>query len=141
VDELRGDAVLQLPVRTNGIELGRPTDLIVDLAGGRAVGVDVFCGDRRRRFLPLAAARIEEDRIAVTSALILLDDLGADFYRRRAEALRDLRGRQVERDGRRVGRLVDVVLGSNAALRALLVEDGRGELVVPLEDGPVIAPV
>jgi hypothetical protein len=141
VSELRGDAVLRLPVRANGIELGHPTDLIVDLVGGRALGIDVYCGDRRSRFLPLAAARIEQDGIAVTSALILLDDLGADFYRRRAAALRDLRGRDVERDGRLVGRLVDVVLEEDAALRALLVEDGSGELVVPLADGPVIAPV
>jgi hypothetical protein len=138
---LRGDAVLRLPVRARGIELGHPTDLIVDLEGGRALGLDVICGDRRQRFLPLAAATIEPDRIAVTSALILLDDLGADFYRRRADALRSLRGRDVSRRGRTLGRLVDVVLGPDSTVRALLVDGELGELVVPLEEHPEVAAV
>src|SRR5207253_2289070 len=79
---LRGDAVLHLPVRARGIELGRPMDIVLDLAGGRAVGIEVFCGDKRRRFLPLAAA---------------------------------------------------------GKLRAYVVKSGGDEVVVPLDDDPVIA--
>lgn len=134
-DGIRGDAVLRLPVRARGIELGHPTDLILDLAGGRAIGLDVFCGDKRRRFLPLAAARIEDDGIAITSALILLDDLGAEFYRERADTLASLRGQQVEQDGRRVGRLADVLLGADGRLQAYVVEDAAAEVAVPLECG------
>ena len=140
-DGLRGDAVLRLPVRARGVALGHPTDIILDLAGHRAIGIDVMCGDRRHRFLPLAAATIEPDTIAVPSALILLDELGAAFYRRRADELRSLRGREVERAGQQVGRLVDVVLGPDASLRAFLVDGGGGELVIPIEDHPTIAPV
>jgi hypothetical protein len=136
---LRGDAVLHLPVRARGIELGRPMDIVLDLPGGRAVGIEVFCGDKRRRFLPLAAARIEQDRIAVTSALILLDDLGAEFYRERADALADLRGQEVELGGRRIGPLVDVVLGPDGKLRAYVVKAGGRDVAVPIEDDPVIA--
>src|SRR5581483_7382272 len=127
-------AVLRLPVRARGIRLGRPTDLIVDLDSRRAVGLDVLCGDRRRRFLPLAAARIESRTISVASALILLDELGAEFYRDRAEALRSLRGHDVERRGRLVGRLTDVVLAPDARLRALVVDTDEGELTVPLDE-------
>ena len=140
-DELRGDAVLRLPVRARGIELGHPIDLILDLAGGRAVGLNVFCGDRRQRFLPLAAASIEDDTISITSALILLDDLGAQFYRDRADALAGLRGQMVEQGGRRLGRLVDVVMGRDGRLRSLLVKGPAAEIAVPLADGPVLAPV
>lgn len=140
-EELRGDTVLGLPVRARGIELGQPTDLIVDLEGRRAVGLDVFCGDRRTRFLPLAAAQIERDTIVVPSALILLDELGADFYRERADGLGSLRGQHVEQDGQRLGRLVDVVLGHDGTLLALLVRGATTEFAVPLEDGLVIAPV
>lgn len=138
---LRGDAVLRMPIRARGIELGRPVDLILDLEAGRALGLEVYCGDRRNRFLPLAAASIGTGTISVSSALILLDDLGADFYRERADALRALRGRQVEHHGRRVGKLADVVLGPDAAVRALLVDVDGGEVVVPFAEGPEIAPV
>ncbi len=138
---MRGETILRLPVRARGVELGHPTDLIIDLDAARVLGADVFCGDRRHRFLPFAAATIEPAAIEVTSALILLDELGASFYRERADALRALRGREVARGGRRLGRLVDVVLGPGATLDALLVDGGGGELSVPLEERPVIAPV
>src|SRR2546423_12514733 len=99
-----GEELLQLPVRMHGIPLGQPIDLVVDLEGRRAVGLDVLCGDDTERFLPLAAATVREDEIHVESALILLDD-AAPFYRRRATTLRALRGAAVARAGVGVGEL------------------------------------
>ena len=52
---LAGD-LFRLPVKTNGIEIGRPVDLIVDPARNRALGFDVLCRDESHRFLPLTAA-------------------------------------------------------------------------------------
>ncbi len=136
---LRGNAVLRLPVRARGVELGQPTDLIVDVEAGKAVGVDVLCADRQHRFLPLAAATIEDDRIRIRSALILLEESDASFYREHAQTVRELRGREVEQAGRSIGPLVDVLLGDGAALHGLLVDTDGGEICIPLADRPEIA--
>ncbi len=137
----RGEAVLGLPVHTSGVELGHATDLVVDLDAVRAIGVDVLCEDRRRRFLPLAAATIEHDRITVASPLVLLDELGASFYRERTDGLREIRGRGVERDRLPVGHLADVEIAENGAIEAFLVDGQEGELRIPAADGAVIAPL
>ena len=52
--------LLRLPVRTNGIEIGRPVDVIVDPARNRALGFDVLCRDESHRFLPLSAAVFDQ---------------------------------------------------------------------------------
>ena len=70
-----GEGTLRLPVRRHGIELGRPVDLIVDAPSGRALGFDVLCGDDVHRFLPVAAAQLGEEEIAVGSSLMLLEDV------------------------------------------------------------------
>ena len=57
--------VLALPVRMHGIGLGRSVDLIVDVDVRRVLGFEVRCGDETHRFLPLAAARVYKDQIAV----------------------------------------------------------------------------
>jgi hypothetical protein len=82
--------VLSLPVRLNGIHLGRPVDALVHADDDRVVGFDVLCGDGQRRFLPFAVARIESSEIAVDSALPLIDDADAEYYRRRTRRLREL---------------------------------------------------
>ena len=87
---LAGD-LLRLPIRTKGIEIGRPVDLLVDPARNRALGFDVICRDESRRFLPLTAAVVDADEIAVDSALTLLAEEQLDFYRRRARSLRELK--------------------------------------------------
>jgi hypothetical protein len=88
----------------------------------RVVGVEVACGDDERRFLPLAAARLRDDELAVGSALLLLegDDLG--FYRRRGRLLSALRGRTVTLAGRPTGVLRDLVLTPDGVVVALEVE-------------------
>jgi hypothetical protein len=86
----RAEELLTLPVRVNGIQLGRPVDLIVDRSGTRAVGFDVRCGDDVHRFLPFAAAAVVDDAIEVQSPLVLLDFAQVSFYRERGTTLRAL---------------------------------------------------
>jgi uncharacterized protein YrrD len=123
-----GDELLRLPVRMNGIQLGRPVDLILDLASGRAVGLDVLCGDEVHRFLPLAGAKVRDDELAVGSALMLLDDLELSFYRERGNPLRALRGAPVERRGETLGSLADVEVDPEGVLVAYVLAE-RGERV------------
>jgi hypothetical protein len=128
------EELLRLPVRLHGIQLGRPVDLIVDLAAERALGLDVLCGDEVHRFLPLAAARLADDEITVSSALTLLEEAELAFYRTRASALSTLRGGELERDGLPFGRLRDVVVGESGTLDAVLVEDaGTVQRVEPVD--------
>jgi sporulation protein YlmC with PRC-barrel domain len=82
--------LLQLPVRQDGIRLGRCIDVVLDDESERVVGVVVLCGDDTERFLVLDTADVQDGAIVVSSALVLLDDV--DFYRQRGRSLRDLRG-------------------------------------------------
>ena len=84
------DDLLRFPVRTNGIEIGRAVDVIVDPVRSRALGFDVLCRDDSHRFLPFTAAEIDDEAIAVESALVLLAEDQLDFYRKRARSLREL---------------------------------------------------
>lgn len=133
------EALLQLPVRLRGIHLGRPVELVLDLDGRRAIGVEVLCGDGIRRYLPLAAARVRDDEIAVGSSLLLFAETDLAFYRRRARTLGELRGSRVERGGRSLGALVDVFLSPTGAVVELLVGEGGQRRRVPLDDSVAIA--
>lgn len=120
---LLGAQLLGLPVRLNGIELGRPVDLLLDHEGRNLVGIEMVCGDHAHRFVPLAAARVLEDEIALESAFTLIDD--ASFYRKRGRTLAALRGTAVDHDGEGLGALADVVLGAHGAVTHVLLEDGE----------------
>jgi hypothetical protein len=100
--------LLQLPVQLHGIRLGRPVDLLLDAVECRALGFVVLCGDRSSRFLVFAAAELREDAIAVTSALLLLEDV--DFYRSRSRSLRDLL---------RGGELLDLLVAADGSAEAV----------------------
>ncbi|HZD87880.1 MAG TPA: hypothetical protein VE088_07735 [Gaiellaceae bacterium] len=116
--------LLQLAVRLHGIRLGQPTDLLLDVAEWRALGLVVLCGDAVERFLAFAAAETRADEIAVGSALLLLEDV--DFYRARSRSLRGLLGGTAERAGRELGAVRDLVLAPDGAVEVLVVErDGR----------------
>jgi len=117
--------VLARPVRMQGIELGRSVEVILDADVRRVVGFEVRCGDDAHRFLPLAAARVYEDRIAIGSPLTLLDEL--PFYRARGHGLGALRGARVANARGEVGRLRDVVFEGDGAIRELVVATGAGE--------------
>jgi hypothetical protein len=133
------EALLRLPVRVRGIQLGRPVDLVLDLDGRRAIGFEVLCGDGTRRYLPLAAARVREDEIVVGSSLLLLDENDLAFYRRRARMLRALTGRVVERGRRVLGPLVDVLVSEDGAVAGLVVGEGKRRRTVPFDETVSIA--
>jgi hypothetical protein len=130
-----GDRLLELPVRLHGILLGRPVELLVDPGRGRAIALEVVCGDERHRLLPLAAATIGEEEISISSALLLADAEHAPFYRERTSRLATLRGTPVARNGRPLGTLGDVVVGANGQIEAVLVESRSGLRTVACETG------
>ena len=90
---MRGRTVaelLRLPVRLHGIELGRPTALLVDPFADRALGFEVRCGDDAQRFLPFAVVDLRPDEIGLGSALTLIDERDLEFYRRRSRRIEEL---------------------------------------------------
>jgi hypothetical protein len=116
--------LLLLPVQLGDIRLGRPVDLLLDACAWRVLGFVVLCGDDSRRFLPYPAAEVRDDEIAVSSALLLLEDV--EFYRGRTRSLRALLGGSAESGRREVGRLRDLVVEPDGAVAALLVEHENG---------------
>jgi hypothetical protein len=132
--------LLLLPVRLHGIQLGRPVDVLLDPDRERAIGLDVISPDDVHSFLPLAAAEVEGEEIAVESALLLLDDRELAFYRAQGHGLRGLRGAGVEHDGDPVGVLRDVAIGSGGEVTELLVEKGGERRWLPSGDLDVVPP-
>jgi hypothetical protein len=126
-------ASLQLPVRLRGIQLGRPTDLLLDTDDWHAVGFIVRCGDESTRFLPFAASQPGADEIAVASSLMLLEDVG--FYQKRGVSFRSLL------DGEVVGGgvLQDVTLGPTGIVEELEVEHDGTRQRIPAA-GAVVRP-
>ena len=126
---LSAAALLQLPVRLHGIQLGRPVDLLVDVEGWRVLGFVVLCGDESSRFLPYAAAQPAGEEIEVGSALMLLEDIG--FYRARSASYRSLLGARVEQSGRLAGVLRDVRIGRGGAVVELELAFGDARVRRP----------
>ena len=77
-----------LPVRLKDVTLGRVVDILFDAERRRVLGFVVDCGDEALRFLPFAASHPSQEQIAVSSALMLLDDVG--FYRKHGVSFRTL---------------------------------------------------
>ena len=120
----RASDVLRLPVRLNGIRVGRPEDVLLDRDATRAVGFEVSCGDGTVRFLPYSGARIDETALVVDSPFMLVDHDERSFYRSRTRPFSALRGAEVTRRGRTLGRLDDLELGEDGDVSALVLEDG-----------------
>jgi hypothetical protein len=91
----------------------------------RTVGLDILCGDEVHRFLPLPTASVSDDEIAILSPLVLLEEDELHFYRSKTFALSTLRGRPVQRKGRDLGALGDVVVDAAGELVAVVVADKR----------------
>jgi hypothetical protein len=125
--------LLDLPISLRGIELGRPVDLLLDLPGGRALGVEVRCGDGARRFLAAHAATLANDAIRVSSPLALVDEAEADFYRRHGAGLSGLLGARVEH-ATGEGVLDDVCVDERMQITSVVVAAGGERLSVPLDD-------
>ncbi len=64
----------RLPVRVADHTVGRSSDLIFDAGCRRLTGFEIEALSERKYFLPLAAARLGGDGIAIESALHLVDD-------------------------------------------------------------------
>jgi sporulation protein YlmC with PRC-barrel domain len=121
-----GGELLHLPVCVNGAELGRPTDLLVDLDRLRVVGINVRCNQGAERFLPLAAAELAGERINAVSSLALLDE--SAYYGKHGASLRSLRGAAVDLGGRSVGSLADIVLRADGEVTRVVVRGESGRL-------------
>jgi hypothetical protein len=138
MDGMRGRRVTELlavPVTHNGIALGHAVDALLDLAAGRALGLEVHCGDDVRRFLPLGAATLGRDATEVGSPLALLDDPA--IYRSRGTAFRELRGTEVRRGEAVLGTLEDVFVAEDATIASMLVTTPAGQVRVPF--GPSVS--
>ena len=130
---VRATALLDLPVRTRGITLGRVKEVVIHAGSLGLVGFDIASRDSTLRFLPRAAARLLERELEVGSALLLLEEAEAAFYRRHSLALAALVGRGVDWErGRSV--LVDVVFDSTGLPSAIVVDDDGEEIEAPLSD-------
>lgn len=119
------EALLTRPVVLHGIRLGQAHDVVLDDECLRVVGIEVLCGDDVRRFLPLPAARIRAQEIAVGSALLLLEEPDLDFYGSRTRTFRSLHGAMVERRGKMLGELRDLVIGEDGEVLAVEVGSGH----------------
>ncbi len=82
--------LLALPVRMNGIQLGRPVQALVDPRESRLLGFELVCGDGAHRFLPFAVARLGTRAIEVSSALALIDERDLEYYRRHSRRVTDV---------------------------------------------------
>ena len=123
---LSAAASLHLPVRLHGIQLGWPTDLLVDVESWYALGFVVRCRDESVRFLPWAASQPSESEIAVGSALMLLEDVA--FYSQRSVSFRSLVGGALPLGGV----LRDILIGDGGAVSELEVErDGERRRIPP----------
>jgi hypothetical protein len=112
-------------VQLRGIQLGRPIDILLDLDHWNVLGFVVLCGDESRRFLPLAASQVLDGKIAVGSALMLLEDAG--FYEQRGVSFRSLLGTEL------AGGIVrDAWFTSGGAVTELDVEIDGGRARVPV---------
>jgi hypothetical protein len=137
---LSGDRLLELPVRLRGVQLGRPVELLLDRETLRAVGFDVLCKDDIHRFLPFPTATLGDDGLVVRSPLVLLEEDELNFYRARALALTSLRGLSVERKGRHLGTLRDVVVAASGDLVDVLVELAGRTDRIPFDASLVFTP-
>jgi hypothetical protein len=113
---LSAAALLRLPVRLHGIQLGHPTDLLFDIESWHALGFVVHCGDESVRFLPWAASQPSGEEIAVGSALMLLEDVA--FYAKRSTSFRSLVGGELPLGGV----LRDVLIGDAGAVTELEID-------------------
>ncbi len=132
--------LLGLTVRLHGISLGRPVDLFLDRGDLRAVGLDVLCGDEEHRFLPIAAAAVGDEALAISSPLVLLDEPQLDFYRSRTFSLSSIRDRPVRRRDRDVGVLKDLCLTEDFAPATVILEVGGHERELPFDASIRFAP-
>ena len=126
---LRTGSLVGRPVVIRDVRLGVAVDALFDRALGRLVGLDVRCDDEAHRFLPYPACEVLEDRLAVESALVLLDR-ELDFYRVGGSTLSGLRGQAVLVAGDELGSLADLVVGPEGEVVGIAVAAPHGEIEI-----------
>ena len=132
----RTGVLVRRPVAVGDVRIGVAVEALFDRGLARLVGLDVGCREGARRFLPFPACEVEEDRLAVASALVLLDrELG--FYRAGSRAFSDLLGEEVSLAGERIGLLEDLLVDRGGNVRRVIVSVPSGD--VDLEPGPALA--
>jgi len=132
----RTGVLVRRPVAVGEVRLGVAVDALFDRGLARLVGFDVGCRHGAHRFLPFPAAEVKEDRLAVESALVLLDR-ELDFYRAGSRAFSDLVGEEVSLAGERIGPLEDLLVDREGNVRRVVVSGPAG--AVELEPGPALA--
>jgi len=115
----------------NGIELGRPVDVLLDRQASRAVGLEVVCGNDERRFLPLAVTTVGDDLIAIGSPFCSWTRV-AELLPRGGEDACALRGARIDQRGVE-GVLRDIVLGEDGRIEPVVLATGDGTQRVPLD--------
>lgn len=136
---LRASAVVSRFVCYADIRLGIVVDVLLDDSLGRVLGFDVRCGDGAHRYLPLLACEVEDGRIAVPSALVLVSQEVA-FYRERGRALTAIRGFPARRGERVLGTVADIVFAPGGDEVELVVEADGEHRVVSADDALVVGP-
>ena len=81
--------------------------------------------DPRQRHHESAARALTRPQRRILSPFVLLEQRELEFYRSRTLALGRLRGQPVDRHGRGVGLLQDVVVADDGQLVAVIVENER----------------
>ncbi len=125
----RTSTLVRRAVTYRDIRLGVTTDALFDRAVRRLVGLDVRCGDGADRLLPFPACEVRDGRLAVESALVLLEG-NVDFYRLEGSTFSALLGVSVLAGGIEVGALADLVVGDDGDVIRVVAaaQDGDVEL-------------
>ncbi len=125
----RTSTLVRRAVTYRDIRLGVTTDALFDRAVRRLVGLDVRCGDGADRLLPFPACEVRDGRLAVESALVLLEG-NVDFYRLEGSTFSALQGVSVLAGGIEVGALADLVVGDDGEVIRVVAaaQDGDVEL-------------
>ncbi len=125
----RTSTLVRRAVTYRDIRLGVTTDALFDRAVRRLVGLDVRCGDGADRLLPFPACEVRDGRLAVESALVLLEG-NVDFYRLEGSTFSALQGVSVLAGGIEVGALADLVVGDDGDVIRVVAaaQDGDVEL-------------
>ena len=129
----RTGVLVRRPVVVGAVRLGVTVDGLFDRPLTRLIGFDVRCGDGTHRFLPFPACEVCDERIAVGSALVLLDR-GLGFYTVGGSVFSDLQGQEVSLDGEQIGPLADLLVNAEGSVERIVVSVPDGPL--ELEPGP-----
>ena len=129
----RTGVLVRRPVVVGAVRLGVTVDGLFDRPLTRLIGFDVRCGDGTHRFLPFPACEVCDERIAVGSALVLLDR-GLGFYTVGGSVFSDLQGQEVSLDGEQIGPLADLLVDAEGSVERIVVSVPDGSL--ELEPGP-----